>query len=249
MKYKWKNDQIAWINDKTAKKRQNWETKQKDRKKSFRIGKLKKEQRECTKKKTKFSATPRIQNGEMACLNTLKLEIKTLERTFTKNHERFRILHASVDELTCRFIGKNGKNYDIHANITVIIAFHFSLSLSISASSSYSFFCGMTWLCTSFGMQKQQQRVVRYKKVLFRSFSRISSRWRFNMCVCMCVCVFFFKFQSRSHHRECLFFCSIVFLFFASFCSRNLCMGLFFFFFFYSTSLSRCVCFVWSFLF
>ncbi|XP_055309806.1 ubiquitin-conjugating enzyme E2 Q2 [Sitodiplosis mosellana] len=54
----------------------------------------------------------------MACLNTLKLEIKTLERTFTKNHERFRILHASVDELTCRFIGKNGKNYDIHANIT-----------------------------------------------------------------------------------------------------------------------------------
>lgn len=55
----------------------------------------------------------------MACLNTLKLEIKTLERIFTKNHERFRILNASVDELTCRFIGKNGKNYDIHANITV----------------------------------------------------------------------------------------------------------------------------------
>lgn len=59
----------------------------------------------------------------MACLNTLKLEIKTLERTFTKNHDRFRILHASVDELTCRFIGKNGKNYDIHANITVIIPY------------------------------------------------------------------------------------------------------------------------------
>lgn len=55
----------------------------------------------------------------MACLNTLKLEIKTLERIFTKNHDRFRILHASVDELTCRFIGKNGKVYDIHANITV----------------------------------------------------------------------------------------------------------------------------------
>lgn len=55
----------------------------------------------------------------MACLNTLKLEIKTLERIFTKNHERFRILNASVDELTCRFVGKNGKLYDIHANITV----------------------------------------------------------------------------------------------------------------------------------
>lgn len=61
----------------------------------------------------------------MACLNTLKLEIKTLERTFPKNHERFRILNSSVDELTCRFIGKNGKNYDIHANITVIILFFF----------------------------------------------------------------------------------------------------------------------------
>uniref|UniRef100_A0A6B2EHG2 Putative ubiquitin-conjugating enzyme e2 q2-like isoform x2 n=1 Tax=Phlebotomus kandelakii TaxID=1109342 RepID=A0A6B2EHG2_9DIPT len=54
----------------------------------------------------------------MACLNTLKLEIKTLEQTFTKAHERFQILNASVDELTCRFIGKNGKRYDIHANIT-----------------------------------------------------------------------------------------------------------------------------------
>lgn len=67
-------------------------------------------------------------DGEMACLNTLKLEIKTIERIFTKNHERFRILHASVDELTCRFVGKNGKNYDIHANITVIILeFYFYL--------------------------------------------------------------------------------------------------------------------------
>lgn len=55
----------------------------------------------------------------MACLNTLKLEIKTLEKIFTKNHERFRILNASVDELTCRFVGKGGKLYDIHANITV----------------------------------------------------------------------------------------------------------------------------------
>uniref|UniRef100_A0A1L8DT54 Putative ubiquitin-conjugating enzyme e2 q2-like isoform x2 n=1 Tax=Nyssomyia neivai TaxID=330878 RepID=A0A1L8DT54_9DIPT len=54
----------------------------------------------------------------MACLNTLKLEIKTLEQTFTKAHERFQIMNASVDELTCRFIGKNGKRYDIHANIT-----------------------------------------------------------------------------------------------------------------------------------
>ncbi|KAH8261768.1 hypothetical protein KR038_007970 [Drosophila bunnanda] len=54
----------------------------------------------------------------MACLNTLKQEIKTLEKIFPKNHERFQILNSSVDELLCRFIDTNGKRYDIHANIT-----------------------------------------------------------------------------------------------------------------------------------
>nr|CAD7453024.1 unnamed protein product [Timema tahoe] len=54
----------------------------------------------------------------MACLITLKQEIKTLESIFPKNHERFQIVSASVDELTCRFIGKNGKKFEIHANIT-----------------------------------------------------------------------------------------------------------------------------------
>lgn len=57
----------------------------------------------------------------MACLNTLKQEIKTLESVFPKNHERFQIVSASVDELNCRFIGKNGKKYEIHANITVSV--------------------------------------------------------------------------------------------------------------------------------
>lgn len=52
------------------------------------------------------------------CLNNLKSEIKTVERLFHKNHELFQIVNASVDELTCRFISKNGKKYDIHANIT-----------------------------------------------------------------------------------------------------------------------------------
>lgn len=61
-----------------------------------------------------------VQDRNMAiCLNNLKSEIKTLERLFTKGHERFQIINASVDELTCRFITKNGKKYDIHANITV----------------------------------------------------------------------------------------------------------------------------------
>lgn len=55
----------------------------------------------------------------MACLNVLKQEIKTLEAVFPKTHERFQIVSASVDELNCRFIGRNGKRYEIHANITV----------------------------------------------------------------------------------------------------------------------------------
>ncbi|XP_014224392.1 ubiquitin-conjugating enzyme E2 Q2 [Trichogramma pretiosum] len=54
----------------------------------------------------------------MACLNTLKQEIRTLESLFPKSHERFQIITASVDELSCRFVGKNGKKYEIHANIT-----------------------------------------------------------------------------------------------------------------------------------
>lgn len=54
----------------------------------------------------------------MACLLTLKAEIKTLEHVFPKTHERFQVLSASVDELTCRVIGRHGKKHDIHAHIT-----------------------------------------------------------------------------------------------------------------------------------
>ncbi|XP_070175552.1 ubiquitin-conjugating enzyme E2 Q1-like isoform X2 [Littorina saxatilis] len=54
----------------------------------------------------------------MACLANLKQDIKLLESTFTKDHERFRICSASLDELTCRFVGRNGELYDIQANIT-----------------------------------------------------------------------------------------------------------------------------------
>lgn len=57
----------------------------------------------------------------MACLNNLKQDIKTLESLFPKGHEVFQITAASVDELTCRFISRNGKKFDIHANITVCI--------------------------------------------------------------------------------------------------------------------------------
>lgn len=57
----------------------------------------------------------------MACLNTLKQEIRVLESAFPKTNELFQVVSASVDELTCRFISKTGKKYDIHANITVSI--------------------------------------------------------------------------------------------------------------------------------
>jgi hypothetical protein len=60
------------------------------------------------------------------CLNTLKIEIKTLESFFGREHSRFQIKNATVDEISCRFIGRNGKAFDIHANITVNIL-HISL--------------------------------------------------------------------------------------------------------------------------
>lgn len=63
------------------------------------------------------------------CLNNLKSEIKTLEKLFSKSHELFQIINASVDELTCRFISKSSKKYiDIHANITVSPCLIFSLA-------------------------------------------------------------------------------------------------------------------------
>lgn len=55
----------------------------------------------------------------MACLNNLKQDIKTLESLFPKGHEVFQVTAASLDELTCRFINRNGKKFEIHANITV----------------------------------------------------------------------------------------------------------------------------------
>lgn len=54
----------------------------------------------------------------MACLNNLKHDIKTLESLFPRSHEIFQVISASLDELTCRFIGRNGKKFVIHANIT-----------------------------------------------------------------------------------------------------------------------------------
>lgn len=58
----------------------------------------------------------------MACLNTLKAEIRTIAEVFPKNPtSRFQVIKANLDEITCRFIGINGRKHDIHANITVIV--------------------------------------------------------------------------------------------------------------------------------
>jgi len=53
----------------------------------------------------------------MACLQTLKQDIRLLEGMFPRSHSRFQIVSATVDELTCRFIGPRGERSEIHANI------------------------------------------------------------------------------------------------------------------------------------
>ncbi|BFY98685.1 hypothetical protein BsWGS_01725 [Bradybaena similaris] len=54
----------------------------------------------------------------MACLARLKEDIRVLETAFPRLHNRFQVLTATVDELTCRFIGKKGEKYDVQAHIT-----------------------------------------------------------------------------------------------------------------------------------
>lgn len=54
----------------------------------------------------------------MACLNVLKVEIRSLENAFPRTHPRLQIVSASVDELTCRFIDPSGRKHTVHANIT-----------------------------------------------------------------------------------------------------------------------------------
>lgn len=49
-----------------------------------------------------------------------KLELIKLQNVFNKNHERFQILKATLDELTCRFVIKDGQICDIQADIASI---------------------------------------------------------------------------------------------------------------------------------
>lgn len=61
---------------------------------------------------------------KMACLARLKEDTKFLENLFSHKNERFQIITASVDEVSCRFIGKAAdRSVVIHANVTVRIKF------------------------------------------------------------------------------------------------------------------------------
>lgn len=125
------------------------------------------------------------------CLNNLKSEIKTLEKLFSKSHEIFQIVNASVDELTCRFISKNGKKYDIHANITVSPCLIFSLVSSLDDSSKIkngsSSCCWCGKLCERSAFRGKWCRGARYGKPQagdavptenFNRFGKPPKKWR-----------------------------------------------------------------------
>lgn len=64
----------------------------------------------------------------MACLYTLKAEIKAIAEVFPPNpNARFQVQKATLDEISCRFIGSNGRKFDIHANITVSFCIFYPL--------------------------------------------------------------------------------------------------------------------------
>ncbi|XP_078668784.1 ubiquitin-conjugating enzyme E2 Q1-like isoform X6 [Branchiostoma floridae x Branchiostoma belcheri] len=55
----------------------------------------------------------------MSCFQQLRQELRQLEALFPKDHERFRVESASLDEVTCSFVSpKNDETFVIHCNIT-----------------------------------------------------------------------------------------------------------------------------------
>lgn len=55
----------------------------------------------------------------MACVASLKQELQLSESLFGKDNERFQIHAATMDELTCKFIGCNKEEFTVHCNFTV----------------------------------------------------------------------------------------------------------------------------------
>lgn len=56
----------------------------------------------------------------MSCLNKLKADIRLLETLFPASHQRFRILSANVDEISCCYLNHLGKKKVVFANITEV---------------------------------------------------------------------------------------------------------------------------------
>lgn len=54
----------------------------------------------------------------MSCVASLKRELKLLETHFPKENERFQLVSANMDELTCKFIGSSDEAFIIHCNFT-----------------------------------------------------------------------------------------------------------------------------------
>eukprot|EP00058_Branchiostoma_floridae_P016529 XP_002602017.1 hypothetical protein BRAFLDRAFT_82604 [Branchiostoma floridae] len=53
----------------------------------------------------------------MSCFQQLRQELRQLEALFPKDHERFRVESASLDEVTCIFVSPNDDTFVIHCNI------------------------------------------------------------------------------------------------------------------------------------
>ncbi|CAH1255518.1 UBE2Q1, partial [Branchiostoma lanceolatum] len=53
----------------------------------------------------------------MSCFQQLRQELRQLEAVFPKDHERFRVESASLDEVTCIFVSPTDDTFVIHCNI------------------------------------------------------------------------------------------------------------------------------------
>lgn len=57
-----------------------------------------------------------------------------LESTFPKDHDRFQVHTATVDEVICKFVGPTGRQFEIIGNITVSILTVLHVFISILQS-------------------------------------------------------------------------------------------------------------------
>ncbi|XP_057320886.1 ubiquitin-conjugating enzyme E2 Q2-like [Microplitis mediator] len=106
----------------------------------------------------------------MACLKILKQEIKTIQSVFPKDHERFQIISASVDELNCKFVDKDGKKYEINASITE--TYPSTPPIWFAESDEPSVLNAVKILSDTSG---DDNRVIRQVEILLRELCRLNS--------------------------------------------------------------------------